>query len=121
MSTPVLIFDGDCGFCTRSARWIEVRLDDANVTSYQSIDIDEYGLSLDDVVTAAYWVDEQGTTHRGHLAIGRSLIAVGGAWSIVGWLLVTPPISWVAKPVYGLVARNRSKLPGATDACELPR
>ena len=121
MSTPVLIFDGDCGFCTRSARWIETRLDNATVAPYQSIEISAYDLSVDDVTSAAYWVDQHGTTFRGHLAIGRSLIAVGGFWSIIGRLLVTPPIEWVAKPIYGLIARNRSKMPGATDACEVPR
>jgi predicted DCC family thiol-disulfide oxidoreductase YuxK len=121
MSTPVLIFDGDCGFCTRSAHWIGARLDDATITPYQSIEIADYGLDINDVTSAVYFVDEHGATYRGHLAIGRALIAAGGFWSVVGWLLVTPPIAWIAKPIYALIARNRSKLPGGSDACELPR
>ena len=44
------------------------------------------------------------------------LRAAGGGWGFVGAVLVRPPVSWLAKPVYTLVARNRDKLPG--DACE---
>lgn len=118
---PVLVFDGDCGFCTSTARWIEARLPDGTpVEPWQAIDLIEVGLTEADVTTAAYWVDDGGRTHRGHLAIGRALIAAGGAWSIIGRVIVTPPIAWLARPAYNLVARYRYRLPGATDACRLP-
>jgi predicted DCC family thiol-disulfide oxidoreductase YuxK len=118
---PVLVFDGDCGFCTSSARWIEARLPaDTAVEPWQSLDLDSLGLTEADVTAAAYWVDDEGGLHRGHLAIGRALVTAGGLWGIVGRLLVSPPLTWVARPVYALVARYRYKLPGATDACRLP-
>ena len=116
-----LIFDGDCGFCTSSARWIEARLpDDVAVTPWQSLDLDEFGLTERQVTTAAYWIDDAGTASRGHEAIGRSLVAAGGAWAPLGRTFVMPPGSWIARPAYALVARFRYKLPGATDACRLP-
>ncbi|MEZ5243606.1 MAG: DUF393 domain-containing protein [Acidimicrobiales bacterium] len=117
----MLVFDGDCGFCTSSARWIEARLSGhAAVVPWQSCDLGELGLTEADVTTAAYWIDESGTAHRGHRAIGLSLMTAGGAWAIVGRLIITPPISWLAGPVYRLVAKYRHRLPGATDACRLP-
>lgn len=117
----MLIFDGDCGFCTTSARWIQARLPAGTpVEPWQSLDLDALGLTEADVTTAAYWVDASGALHRGHLAIGRSLIAAGGFWAVLGRLTITPPISWIAKPVYALIARYRHRLPGATDACRLP-
>jgi predicted DCC family thiol-disulfide oxidoreductase YuxK len=117
----VLVFDGDCGFCTASARWIEARLpDDVAVVPWQTCDLGELGLTRADVTTAAYWVDDTGATHRGHEAIGRSLMAAGGFWKAIGRLVITPPISWLAGPVYRLVAKYRHRLPGATDACRLP-
>ena len=117
----MLVFDGDCGFCTSSARWIEARLPRGTpVEPWQSLDLDALGLTERDVTTAAYWVDADGGLHRGHLAIGRALIAAGGFWGVVGRVLVTPPMSWLARPVYALVARFRHELPGATDACRLP-
>lgn len=117
----MLVFDGDCGFCTSSARWIEARLPAGTpVEPWQSLDLDELGLTEADVTTAAYWIDDAGVAHRGHLGIGRALVAAGGFWKIIGALVVRPPISWLAKPVYALVAKYRYKLPGSTDACRLP-
>lgn len=117
----MLVFDGDCGFCTSSARWIEARLPDSvPVVPWQSCDLDELGLTEADVTTAAYWIDDAGVAHRGHQAIGRSLMTAGGLWGLIGRLVITPPISWLAGPVYRLVAKYRHRLPGATDACRLP-
>jgi len=116
----ILIFDGDCGFCTASARWIERRLpDDAAVESWQALDLAELHLTEHDVTTAAWWVDEGGTKHRGHAAIGRALINAGGIWGAIGRLIITPPVSWIARPGYWLIARNRHRLPGATESCRL--
>jgi hypothetical protein len=36
-------------------------------------------------------------------------------------LLLSPPLSWLAPPVYRLIARHRDKLPGGTAACALPQ
>ena len=111
----VLIFDGDCGFCTASARWIEAR--GPRVEAWQTLDLAELRLTVADVDEAAWWIDETGKKHRGHLAIGHALRAAGGGWGFVGAVLVRAPVSWLAKPAYTWVARNRDKLPG--DTCEL--
>ena len=116
----MLIYDGDCGFCTSSAAWIKRRLpEDVDVVAWRDIDLGAYGLTEADVTTAAWWVDSDRTTHRGHAAIGMSLIAAGGVWRPIGHLIVRPPIAWLARPVYALVARLRYRLPGSTDACRL--
>ena len=116
----MLIYDGDCGFCTVTAHWAEERLGSmAPVTPWQSLQLDAYGLTEAEVTTAAYWVDADGGTRRGHLAVGRALEAIGGAWRPLGWLLQHPPVSWLARPGYWLVARYRYKLPGSTDACRI--
>ncbi len=116
----MLVFDGDCGFCTSSARWIEGRLpSDVAVEPWQSLDLDQIGLSVEDVTAAAWWIDADGR-ERGHRAIGRSLVAAGGIWRMFGRLILNPPVAWIARPVYALVARYRYRLPGATEACRVP-
>lgn len=118
---PLLIFDGDCGFCTTSAQWIQHRLPgDVRVEPWQRLDLAAFHLSERDVTTAAYWVDTRGRTFRGHRSIAKALIATGGAWKTVGALILVPPISWVAALGYLLVAKNRHRLPGGTPACKLP-
>lgn len=122
MSGPhgTLVYDGDCGFCTSSAKWIERRLgDDVQVEMWQALDLAAMGLTSDDVNTAAYFVDPDGTLHRGHAAIGRSLEHSSLPFRPVGWVMQRPPVSWLAAPTYRLVAKYRYRLPGATDACRI--
>ena len=40
----------------------------------------------------------------GHTAIGHALRAIGGAWGMIGWLIMHAPL---ARPVYTLIARHR--------------
>jgi predicted DCC family thiol-disulfide oxidoreductase YuxK len=117
---PLLIFDGECGFCTACATWAQRRLRDVDVVPGQRVDVAAYGLTARDVSAAAWWVDERGGVHRGHRAIGKALQACGGLWRSVSWLCLIPPFSWGAWAVYGLVARFRHRLPGSTPACRLP-
>lgn len=120
----MLIYDGDCGFCTTSARWIERRLPaDVPVVSWQSLgdDLATWGLTVDDVNAAAWWVEPERSPLGGHLAIGGALRAARGAWPLVGRALLAPPLRWLGGPVYRWVARNRYRLPGATDACRIDR
>lgn len=119
MATSLLVYDGDCGFCTASARWIGTRLPAADVRPWQALDLDELGLSEDDVEGAAWWFDKDGRRHRGSQAIARALIAAGGWRATLGWLLRLPPLSWLGVPVYAAIARNRHRMPGATDACRI--
>ena len=117
----MLVFDGDCGFCTKSAAWIAHRMPRGTaVQPSQALDLRAIGLTPRDVETAAYWIDRDGGTHRGHRAVAHALITAGGAWRIIGRALLIPPISWLAAVAYELVAKNRGRLPGATDACKIP-
>ena len=120
-NTPMLIFDGDCSFCTTSAQWIEHRLPAAvHVEPWQRVDLPALGLTEQDVTTAAYWVDERGRIYRGDAAIAKSLVAAGGAWKLVGWSLQIPLFSLLAAVGYKLVAKYRYRLPGGTPACKVP-
>ena len=112
----LLVYDGHCGFCVRSARWIEARLPaDARVEPWQSLRLEDLGLSQPDVEAAVWWIDGSGhgtRRTRGADAVGRSLVAAGGPWSIIGHLIVHPPLCWLARPAYALIAANRHRLPG---------
>ncbi len=121
-NAPLLVFDGDCSFCTSSAEWLEARFDPdagAGVEPWQRLDIASLGLTEHDVATAAYWVDRSGRAFRGHRAIAKSLLACRGGWRWAGAVMEIPPVSWAARGVYWLVARYRHKLPGGTPACKL--
>jgi predicted DCC family thiol-disulfide oxidoreductase YuxK len=120
---PMLVFDGDCAFCTRTARWISARWTrSARAEAWQDLGVDgleRIGLIQDDVRSAAYWVDARGRVFRGHAAVAKALLAGTASDRVLGGLLLIPPVSWLARPAYWLVARYRYRLPGATDACRV--
>jgi uncharacterized protein YbjT (DUF2867 family)/predicted DCC family thiol-disulfide oxidoreductase YuxK len=119
----VLIFDGDCGFCTSAARWAESGFHRGErAEAWQLLGenaLASFGLSARDVQEAAWWVDGAGAPERGHRAAGRALQAGGGWRRVLGWFTLHPPTSWIAAGAYRLVVRFRYRLPGGTPACRL--
>ncbi|NUR25288.1 MAG: DUF393 domain-containing protein [Catenulispora sp.] len=117
---PVLIFDGDCGFCTRSVNVFKRLPVDADVTAYQFADLGLYGTTEERASHEVLWVDRSGRIHGGAQAVARLLISAGGVYAAGGWLLRTPPLRWLGAGVYRLIAENRQRMPGGTAACALP-
>jgi len=115
----MLIYDGDCGFCTTSARSAGRFLPlGVPVVAWQTFDdLGVLGLSEADVTSKVWWIGVDGVPHGGHQAVGRAIMAMSPWWSASGWFLCVPPVSWIAEPAYALVARNRHRLPGATASC----
>lgn len=118
MARPVLVFDGDCAFCTSCVRLVERRIrPDAGIVAWQLADLSELGLSEERAAEAVQWVEPDGTIRSGHEAIAAMLSTSGPVWRIVGRVLRLPGISWTAAQAYRLVAANRHRLPGGTPAC----
>jgi len=118
MTRPVLVFDGDCAFCSSCARLVEGRIrPDAEIVAWQFADLASLGVSEEQAIDAVQWVEIEGTVRSGHEAIAAMLIASGPIWGIAGHALLLPGISWAAARVYRLVGDNRHRLPGGTPAC----
>ncbi len=116
-----LVFDGDCGFCTRCVALVpKSARRTTEVVPYQRADLAALGLTAAQCAEAVQWVSDDGSRARGHAAIGRVLQEGSAIWRIMGTLLLLPPLSWLAAGVYRMVAANRMRLPGGTPACALP-
>jgi predicted DCC family thiol-disulfide oxidoreductase YuxK len=114
---PVLVYDGDCGFCTSSAHFLERIGADAEIVAWQLTDLAELGITEEQAADAVQWVGADGTVRSGHEAIGAVLSSAGRIWRIAGRLIVLPGISWPAARAYRLIADNRYLLPCGTPAC----
>ncbi len=122
VSLPVVIFDGECGFCTTSARWLSrwvVKDGSTSVAPWQHLDLDRLGLSEDQCRTSVQWVGRDGQVASGHEAIAATLRSGHLIWRPVGALLVAPGVSWLAGRAYSWVAAHRYALPGGTPACRV--
>jgi predicted DCC family thiol-disulfide oxidoreductase YuxK len=115
---PILIFDGDCAFCTTSAQWLQRRLHSTvAVEPWQYVDLALYGTDAQHAQHEVIWVDCAGRLYGGAQAFAQWLIHTGGAWRPIGLLITLPPVRWIAAGVYRLIANNRDRMPGGTPAC----
>ena len=129
---PVLVYDGDCAFCSTSVRWLEARFPDAfSAVPYQRTDLERLGLTERECHERIQWIGDVAapitTRETGARAVGALLRRggvergglVGVASRATGALTRIAPTSWVADGVYTVVAANRHRLPGGTPTCRL--
>ncbi len=122
VNLPVLVFDGDCAFCTRSAevaeRWVRSG-DGYAVAPWQHLDLAALGLTAAQCDAALTFVDAQGAVTSGADAVANALRCGRRPWRPLGVLLSAPPMRPVAAGIYRWIAANRHSLPGGTAACRL--
>ena len=111
----LLIYDGDCDFCTWWARWATTRLpSDTRVKPWQALELEALELSQQEVEAALWWLEDTSGRDSLHCygaqAVGRVLLATTGSWRTIGWLIIHKPLCWLADPVYTIVATNRRHL-----------
>jgi predicted DCC family thiol-disulfide oxidoreductase YuxK len=116
---PVLVFDGDCAFCTSSARWARrlLRLD--AVEPWQQLDLEQLGLDPERCNAALQWVGIDGQIVEADRAVVAAMRHAGRLWLLPAAVLSAPGIRSLAALSYRWVARNRHRLPGGTPACRL--
>lgn len=116
---PVLLFDGDCAFCTSSAHLLERIGPEAEIVAWQHADLDALGITAAQATEAVQWIGADGTVRGGHEAIAAALATAGWPWRLAARAILLPGISSLAAIAYRLIARNRHRLPGGTPACKL--
>jgi len=116
-----LLYDGDCGFCTKSALFAKKRLTkDPEIITWQSVDdLKKYNLSVDDVTKRAYFINDAGKAIGGSKAIFSVGKLMKNPWRLIAKFLSLPIFSWITETVYNLVAKNRHHMPGSTQACKV--
>jgi len=118
---PALVFDGDCGFCTRSAGLARRVLPaGCAVVPWQQVDLAAVGTTAARARQEVLWVPRTGGVVGGARAVAAALRAAGPGWALLGRLLQAPVVAPLADAVYRVVAANRMRLPGGTAACALP-
>ena len=119
-SSPVLVFDGDCGFCTSVARHFERRSrTPVNAVPWQRANLASLGLTPEMTSEQVYLVSD-GSLFAGAECFAELMKIQGDLFHrSVAKLMRAPGIQRVSAWGYSLVARNRHRLPGGTPACKM--
>jgi predicted DCC family thiol-disulfide oxidoreductase YuxK len=122
VTPPVIVYDGDCGFCTSSIRWAQARISRLPATQpFQFADLEKLGITRQACEQAVQFVDADGSVHTGDRAVARALMVSGAHWRVLGQLMSAPGVRTVSAMAYRLIARHRHRLPGSSPACDTGR
>ncbi|SFQ42994.1 Predicted thiol-disulfide oxidoreductase YuxK, DCC family [Amycolatopsis arida] len=118
----VLLYDGDCGFCTKSVAWLDQRnLLGFPARPWQSVPDHELPASPEALMTEVVLTRPGRRPLGGADAIAACVRESPSRLRFAGRLLALPGLRGLARAVYRLVARNRYRLPGSTAACRIER
>lgn len=115
-----LLFDGDCGFCTRSRGWL-ARLDRRGrvrtVPSQRPGVAERAGLTTWQLADSVWWLaDAGGPPVPGAAAVNHALGAALGTNLLIHCYRL-PGVARAQEAVYRWVAARRGRFPGVTPWC----
>ena len=105
---PILLFDGDCGFCRRwIARWKTTTRDLVDYAPFQEVGRQYPQITREQFESAVQLVLPDGAFHSGAEAVLRTLATVPGKRWLLWLYLWMPLFGRVARWSYRLIARHR--------------
>lgn len=124
----VLLFDGGCGMCTRSARALAWLCGAAELdTDGERVDIvpsqrpgllERTGVTSEQAATSVWTVTASPTIVVGGPRAIALAVAIGRQQRWPMWPFVVPGVGWLLDRIYALIAANRGKFPGETPWCQ---
>lgn len=124
----VLLFDGYCGFCTRTVQWLLNRDREGRILALPSQTPgvrERHGLTRAQTDTAIWVIDAGSGRVLGSAAQAANLLLaqLPAPWSLIPWLAFLPGVPRIEQALYLWVARNRGRLGrwyGVLPPCERP-
>jgi predicted DCC family thiol-disulfide oxidoreductase YuxK len=114
-----LVFDGTCGFCTRSVRLLKAIDRDCRVTAvpFQKSGVPaSVGLTVEECEATAWAIAPDGGRYQGAEAVNAAVAAALGV-RVPLLLYSLPGMKQLQDLTYYLVASNRGRLPGDRSYC----
>lgn len=118
---PILLFDGECGFCNKTVQFFLKQEKNSKHMHFAALESEE-GLALrkhfhiDDKIDSIILI-------RDHAAFIKSCAALRltqymkGAWPLMSVFVIIPP--FLRNIVYDFIAKRRQKIAGRVQSCEL--
>jgi len=117
---PILLFDGECGFCNKSVQFFLKReksktMQFVALQSEQGKAIRKY-FEINDEIDSIILIKNYSAYIKSCAAL-RLTLYMKGAWPLMSAFLVIPP--FIRNAVYSFVAKHRMKISGRVENCAL--
>ncbi len=112
----VIVYDGDCRFCTRVAQWAASRARVAAIAvPFSDVPREAWLTSLSEaeILRQAHFVTPRGIEYHGGAAATAALRLT--RYAVLGWLLDVPGLRLARDGGYALVVRQRGALSRVLD------
>lgn len=120
MARAILLYDADCGFCTRAAGAAQRLRLDLVVQPIVPGRLAGLGVDVERAARELPFVAADGSVSYGHRAVAHALGTGPLPARVIGRALDARIWRRPAAAAYGWVARHRHELPGGTSSCALP-
>ena len=120
---PVLLFDGECGFCNRTVQFFLRHEKNPKVMHFAPLQSEE-GVALRRYFSISEKTDsliliKDHDAHIKSCAALRLTLFMKGAWPVMMVFVVIPP--FIRNIIYDFIARRRMKIFGRVESCALLR
>lgn len=117
MEQGLMLYDADCGFCTRVSAKVHLLGVRVNRSSIQEVELPSLGIDEERALKEMPFVHPDGRVEYGHLAWAGVLQT--GPWPprLLGRLMRTRLLEPLAARTYHWISEHRGRLPGGTAQC----
>jgi predicted DCC family thiol-disulfide oxidoreductase YuxK len=117
---PILLFDGECGFCNKSVQFFlkherKKTMHFVPLQSETGMAIRNY-FEIDPKIDSIILIRDYSAYIKSCAAL-RLTLYMKGLWPLMSVFLIIPP--FLRNPVYDFIARNRMKIFGKVESCAL--
>ncbi|MBL0238064.1 MAG: DUF393 domain-containing protein [Saprospiraceae bacterium] len=119
----VILYDGVCNYCDAIVQFL-IRVDKKNVFKFAHITsqtgskiLNKFGIDSNLHDSFIYVKDQEYYMYSD--GAGQVLLQLGGAYAVMGKILLAIPLT-IRDAIYKWVARNRYKLFGRKQSCDIP-
>lgn len=118
----VVIYDGDCGFCSRSVEYARIRVAPNLVyLASQKVNLEDYGLTKEDCEKALQFVTSDSQVVAAEKAVIQILKQGNFVLRLLGIVMSLPILNLISKLGYRFVAQYRGKVSGFTRSRQVRR
>lgn len=116
----IVIYDGDCAFCSSAARFAQRRVaPNLNYSPYQLTELTKYGITTEQAKSSLKFVKANGEVLSANFAVSQIMRNGNKFWRMLSVITTLPIIRSLAALGYKVTAKYRHKLPGGTPTCKM--